>query len=192
VRNFDPSLNLTGPEVLQHPRTVATGATNAPYIHGVSTPLVFVYGTLKRGFANHHRLGLDNPNRATYISKGVTDPYDGYTMIPNQGYPYVVRDGMPGTLATVRGEIFKVHHEGVIEDLDCLEGIDYDHYSRVVVRVYNPTLAGLKDAAELGYGNPVACHMYVAPISTALGVSYRGASWGTNRTTTTTTSYRNA
>ncbi len=87
------------------------------------TPFVAVYGTLKYGFPNHNLL-------KTSTALGV-----GYTQIPfkvfDVGYPYAVpsEDGFP-----LQVEVYKIPNEGVLKELDILEGYP-EHYQRSPLKV---------------------------------------------------------
>lgn len=89
--------------------------------------LVFVYGTLLRGYSNH-RL-LENPvGTATFICAGYTQKM--YTMYA-QGIPYVSDES---ETSHIKGELFEVDAE-TLADLDRLEGHP-DFYERKEVPVY--------------------------------------------------------
>ena len=71
---------------------------------------IFVYGTLRQGFCNHHYLA-----RAASLGPAVTR--DGHALYVHGGIPYLVRTE-PGE--PVRGEIYRVDGAALI-DLDALE-----------------------------------------------------------------------
>ncbi len=84
--------------------------------------LLFVYGTLKRGFWNNALL-----KRAKFIGEGVTrERFKLYTV----GFPYAVPDsgGLP-----VKGEVYEVDQK-TLSELDNLEGYPV-HYKRKPVKV---------------------------------------------------------
>ena len=74
-----------------------------------SVNIVFVYGTLKRGFYNHHYL-----HGSVYLGEFITDAK--YTMYDYGEYPAVIVRGH----TAISGELFQVEH-GVMKDLDELE-----------------------------------------------------------------------
>jgi gamma-glutamylcyclotransferase (GGCT)/AIG2-like uncharacterized protein YtfP len=74
--------------------------------------LLFVYGTLRRGFANHEQL-----EGAEFVGPCVTAP--AYAVESHAGYPVLVR----GT-AAVPGELYAVGEE-LLARLDAFEGADY-------------------------------------------------------------------
>ena len=86
---------------------------------------VFVYGTLRPGHGNHHRL-LSN---AVHIGTGVTNPADSYSMFLSNlggGIPFVVRRPAKYNLHSfvsevITGDLFQVNAEE-LKDLDRLEG----------------------------------------------------------------------
>ena len=69
-----------------------------------------VYGTLRKGFGNHHYL-----EGATFVGKGVTK--DKYTLRA-RGIPFVGKT--PRHNVTV--EVYDVSDERMIRDIDALEG----------------------------------------------------------------------
>ncbi|HZG75058.1 MAG TPA: gamma-glutamylcyclotransferase [Paenibacillus sp.] len=96
--------------------------------------LVFVYGTLLRGEANHRRLRDAKARAATAVVEGGT-LYD-----TGRGYPAMMLEPRPGDgNATVRGEVYEVD-EATLRSLDELE--DYygpndprNEYERVRIEV---------------------------------------------------------
>jgi len=84
--------------------------------------LVFVYGTLKRGFWNNYLL-----EDAEFLGEGTTlEKFKLFTV----GFPYAVPDksGLP-----LRGEVYRVC-KGTLKRLDRLEGYP-SHYRRKEVEV---------------------------------------------------------
>lgn len=79
---------------------------------------VFVYGTLKNGYGNHYLL-----RDSAFLGKGTTIE-DHFTMFDG-GFPYVINEGR----FHVRGEVYEVNNERVMESLDRLEGVP-THYQR--------------------------------------------------------------
>lgn len=88
--------------------------------------LVFVYGTLKRGFNNHNII-----ENSTFISDAITK--DCYQMYPNSDYtfPYLI---ISEKSQHIKGELFSIKDNKTLELLDALEGypILYDKKSIVV------------------------------------------------------------
>ena len=75
--------------------------------------LIFVYGTLKRGFGNyHHLLMRDDVN---FVKEAETFP--NFTMFNLWGFPGIIRGGK----TAIKGEVFEVPDE-LIKSLDRLEG----------------------------------------------------------------------
>lgn len=98
---------------------------------------LFVYGTLKKGFGNHHWLG---PN-----SKFIEDSLiSGFTMHDLSAYPAVKMGGH----ANVYGEFYEVP-DNVIPYLDALEGHP-DLFQRTEIRADNdePFSVYLMDHAD--------------------------------------------
>jgi gamma-glutamylcyclotransferase (GGCT)/AIG2-like uncharacterized protein YtfP len=73
---------------------------------------LFVYGTLRRGQANHREL-----DGAPYLGRVTTAPR--YAVIESSGYPALI----PGGTA-VEGELYEVRGEALAE-LDAFEGSGY-------------------------------------------------------------------
>jgi len=95
--------------------------------------LVFVYGSLKRGFWNNDVLG----NSKRLIEKAVTK---GEFVLTNAGFPYMVRtdpqtDVVGPPELPVLGEVYQVTSEQVMASLDTLEGVRHGHYKRHQVEV---------------------------------------------------------
>ena len=84
--------------------------------------LVFVYGTLKRGFWNNYLL-----KEAEFLGEGTTlEKFKLYTV----GFPYALSDGEGLPL---RGEVYEVEEE-TLKRLDALEGYP-NHYKRKLTEV---------------------------------------------------------
>lgn len=62
--------------------------------------LIFVYGTLKKGFHNHHYL-----DTSKFLGNHKTEPI--YTMKTNGGFPIVERGGQ----TSITGEVYKLSDE---------------------------------------------------------------------------------
>jgi gamma-glutamylaminecyclotransferase len=90
--------------------------------------LIFVYGTLKRGCANHWFLA-----EQTFVGEARTAP--GFTLFELPGYPgMVARDGHPKGVA---GEVWSVDDE-CLSQLDELEGTAEGLYGREAVPLLQP------------------------------------------------------
>jgi gamma-glutamylcyclotransferase (GGCT)/AIG2-like uncharacterized protein YtfP len=90
--------------------------------------LVFVYGTLKRGFINHFRVAGQE-----FAGEAVTGP--GYALYELAGFPGMVAD--PGSPGGVTGEVWSVDDE-CLAGLDVLEGIAEGLYARRPVALREP------------------------------------------------------
>jgi gamma-glutamylaminecyclotransferase len=116
------------------------------------TQLVFVYGTLKRGYWNNGLL-----SRAKFLAEGTTVP-DTFSMYDG-GFPYVTKDG----ICRIRGEVWEVTDALTMENLDRLEGVPH-HYVRKEVEIEldddeaEPTFDGIKRRAD--------AYMYIASAHT--------------------------
>jgi gamma-glutamylcyclotransferase (GGCT)/AIG2-like uncharacterized protein YtfP len=96
---------------------------------------VFVYGTLKRGFGNHHYMAGQS-----FVGPASTAP--GFALYDLGGYPGMVRS--PGTATGVTGEVWSVDEE-CLARLDELEGIAEGLYRRERVPLLG---APLEEGAE--------------------------------------------
>lgn len=96
--------------------------------------LLFVYGSLKRGYSNHHRLG------GRFVAAAATAAK--YRLLDLGQYPGMVRDADG---LRVQGEIWDVAD---FESLDAFEGM---HYARETVEI--PEISGVQ--AYFYVGPPV-------------------------------------
>lgn len=96
-----------------------------PEIRAQGNQLVFVYGTLKQSFHNHHVLNRD----AQYLGKARTYK-DGWSMFDTGGFPVVLPAQDAGNF--VYGEVYSVTPDNMIR-LDGLESNGY-MYQRERVR----------------------------------------------------------
>lgn len=94
--------------------------------HLVDGHLVFVYGSLKRGFYNHRRL-----RRHTYLANVVTEP--SFALYGLGRYPGMIRASHQPH--EVHGELWQVDERGLI-DLDRLE-VNSRLYQRELIPVFN-------------------------------------------------------
>ena len=77
------------------------------------THLVFVYGTLMKGYANHDWLLLGNPD-AKFVGRGVAQNLALYNV--TQGFPGVIREQG----ASTKGEVYEVGN-ATLRRMDNLE-----------------------------------------------------------------------
>ena len=81
--------------------------------------LLFVYGSLRRGFPNHYML-----EDSVYIGDFITT--DKYIMIGtiSKAFPYIIKDCVvDGTMPTqIVGELYDVYGSNTINMIDKLEG----------------------------------------------------------------------
>ncbi|KAK6156472.1 hypothetical protein DH2020_010720 [Rehmannia glutinosa] len=100
---------------------------------GGDVSLIFVYGTLKRGFYNH-RLTEDliRTRDAAYLGPHTT--VEAFPLVCGpHGIPYLIN--LPGSGHRVRGELYSVSSGLGQARLDELEGVDRGHYERLPVAV---------------------------------------------------------
>lgn len=99
------------------------------------TTYVFVYGTLKKRFSNHHFL-----EGAKFVKKAITKPL--YKMYNCGYYPCIV-DCPNGNV--IHGEIYQIDNQ-ILSRLDYLEGYP---------QLYDRKLIQLQD-----YNNPVLAYFF--------------------------------
>ena len=86
---------------------------------------IFVYGTLKKGFRNHHFL-----DGATFLTDATLT--NGWKMLHLGGFPGMVKSDDP--MDEVEGEVYRVSDD-MIPALDRLEGVP-TLYQRIPVEYY--------------------------------------------------------
>ncbi|HIE98305.1 MAG TPA: gamma-glutamylcyclotransferase [Planctomycetes bacterium] len=90
--------------------------------------LIFVYGSLKRGFALHRHLV-----KQAFVAAAATQP--SYRLFDCGEYPAMVKVAVHGR--SVKGEVFSVHQECLLQ-LDEVEGVKEGLYSRDLVHLCPP------------------------------------------------------
>lgn len=91
-------------------------------------PLLFVYGTLKRGASNHHRLAGQ-----IFLGEARTEP--GYRLFGLGDYPGLV--SRPTDREGVQGEVWSVDH-ACLKRLDEFEGLEEGLYLRAPIPLLPP------------------------------------------------------
>ncbi|KAJ6933143.1 gamma-glutamylcyclotransferase [Populus alba x Populus x berolinensis] len=106
--------------------------------------LVFVYGTLKKDFPNHHLFQhLISQKEASYVGTCITHQPQPLVIGP-YGIPYMLY--LPGSVGhQINGELYSVTAQGLVS-LDELEGTGVGHYERRPVQVI---MREKRDAAEV-------------------------------------------
>tara|TARA_R110002096_G_scaffold403766_3_gene601352 strand:+ start:60636 stop:61019 length:384 start_codon:yes stop_codon:yes gene_type:complete len=89
--------------------------------------LLFVYGSLKRGFSNHFYLA-----NAEWVGNAQTKP--GYRMFDYGGYPAAIVDSGG---YSIKGELWRVSDD-CLTLIDELEGIDEGLYKRATASLEPP------------------------------------------------------
>lgn len=90
--------------------------------------LLFVYGTLKQGFKNHHHL----PPKAMRIDKALTKEH--FYLFPNANYdyPFLVEESIAGMeKAQILGEVYATTPENLSE-LDRFEGVPEPYIRKLI------------------------------------------------------------
>ena len=79
---------------------------------------LFVYGSLKKGFNNHHIL-FD----ANYISKASTIGKFAMFTETDKNYPYIIKDERIGQ--RIDGELYEITRKDVLDKIDTFEGAPF-------------------------------------------------------------------
>ncbi|KAI3703506.1 hypothetical protein L1987_73631 [Smallanthus sonchifolius] len=118
--------------------------------------LIFSYGTLKHGFANHKLMqDLISRNDAVFLGNYITDLRFPLVRGPH-GVPFLLN--LSGTARhRVRGELYSVSDSG-LQRLDVLESITLGHYERLPITVR----LEISDAGDGGRGVVVDAEAYYA------------------------------
>jgi len=90
---------------------------------------IFVYGTLKRGGANHGQLAGQ-----TFVAEAATKP--GYRLYALDGYPGMV-EAVGGGGRSIPGEIWRLD-AACLARLDAFEGVREGLYRRAEVHLLSP------------------------------------------------------
>ena len=97
------------------------------------TTLVFVYGTLKRGFFNHHILASSNYNEGAVSFASLARTVECFPLfLDYYRIPYLV--DRPGVGGRISGELWQVD-DPTLAALDELEGVAKGRYSRMKIDV---------------------------------------------------------
>ncbi len=92
------------------------------------TTLVFIYGSLKKGFSNHHM--MDN---AKYKYTAKTKKRYGMFQELNANYPYLIKQSA-NHYHHVQGEVYEVDCSTTLKQLDKFEDAP-DYYEREIVDI---------------------------------------------------------
>ncbi|XP_020548877.1 putative gamma-glutamylcyclotransferase At3g02910 [Sesamum indicum] len=112
---------------------MAIGGGGEDGVAGNDVTLIFVYGTLKRGFYNHRLIDdLMRPRHAVYLGPHTTvQPFP--LVCGPHGIPYLIN--LPGCGHRVLGELYSVSSGHARSRLDDLEGVHQGHYERLPIVV---------------------------------------------------------
>ncbi len=91
-------------------------------------PIIFVYGTLKRGDCRHHAMAHHQ-----FLSEAITQPL--YRLFNLGSYPGLVEVSENGN--EVQGELYAIDPDRLGE-IDEIEGVDVGLYQRVPVQLQSP------------------------------------------------------
>lgn len=78
--------------------------------------LIWVYGTLKRNYGNHHLI-----ETCEFVGEAVTKPF--YRLYKVSYFPGLVEDEKTGK--SIQGELYRVTDPAIMRRLDALEGVPY-------------------------------------------------------------------
>lgn len=92
------------------------------------TTLVFIYGSLKKGFCNHHML-----KKAKYKCKAKTRKRYGMFQERNANYPYLIKQSN-SCYHHVEGEIYEVKTSTTLKQLDIFEDAP-EYYQREIIEI---------------------------------------------------------
>lgn len=95
---------------------------------GSDRPLLFVYGSLKRGYALHRELLAQQ-----FVAEAATE--SSYRLFDLGEYPGLVKVATNGM--AVKGEVYRVDFS-CLRQLDKIEGVDEGLYQRCRVRLEPP------------------------------------------------------
>jgi len=90
--------------------------------------LVFVYGTLKRGFSNHRQLAGQK-----FVGEARTTP--GFSLFDLNGFPALI--AWPEDRAGVTGEVWSID-SAALRKLDAFEGLHEGMYRREPIQLQPP------------------------------------------------------
>lgn len=113
--------------------------------------LIFVYGTLKQGFQNHHLL-----HGGYFLGTGHT--VEQYAMFKH-AVPYVIK-GRP--LTQIYGELFSIH-QSILETLDLFEGNpvwNFREQVEVILEKDGSKLTAWMYFNDTAVGDPVTTGIY--------------------------------
>lgn len=87
---------------------------------------IFVYGSLKKGFSNHHTLG-----KSVFLGEAITNSKE-FTMFDGV-FPFV-SDGFNDDdyTGSVVGELYQITQEGIMSNLERLEGVPVLYVTREI------------------------------------------------------------
>ena len=95
--------------------------------------MLFVYGSLKKGFDNHHLLS----KHAKRIGKAITVSKFGMFEDSFGNYPYLI----PGSQMRIHGELYEIQRKELLEKLDRFEGYpDYYERKKILVKTHRGTV----------------------------------------------------
>lgn len=105
---------------------------------------IFVYGTLKKGQPNYHRLFDSTNGKAEFLASALTADKYPLVIAGQHNIPFLLN--IPGRGRRVHGEIYRVDDK-MLRFLDDFEGVPA-MYQRTPVRVEVKALAGQTEGEE--------------------------------------------
>ena len=148
---FHPVLNYLSKSSMFNKSVISMSSATSTF-----QPLcVFVYGTLLKGYSNHHRLVDNKVGVCDYIGKAIT--CNKYSMGVST-YPYV-DPAIPRSI--IHGEVYRVNTNAALDSLDELEEHP-DWYIRTTIDVTLVEVAPEFDKAHKT-GSIVSADIYFNP-----------------------------
>jgi len=102
--------------------------TSSNSIKHDETKLIFVYGSLKQGFSNHHII-----EKATYQGRAQTKKRYGMFQEENANYPYLINKCSP-KYHHIEGELYEIQSDDILKQIDKFEDAP-EYYQRETIDI---------------------------------------------------------
>lgn len=117
---------------------------------------IFVYGTLKKGQPNYHRLFDSSNGKAEFLGTAKTVEKFPLVIAGSYNIPYLLN--IPGQGKQIHGEIYNVDDQ-MLEFLDVFEGVPV-HYQRIVTKLEVKEWEAQADGETLAPGSFIETFIY--------------------------------
>ncbi|CAL1598513.1 unnamed protein product [Knipowitschia caucasica] len=117
---------------------------------------VFVYGTLKKGQPNYHRMFLSSNGKTEFLGTAKTVEKFSLVIAGVYNIPYLLN--LPGQGNQIHGEIYKVD-EQMLKFLDDFEGVP-THYQRTLKKLEVKEWVAQAGEETLAPGSITEAHLY--------------------------------